>query len=80
MFTTCYANRNEPDLAMDLCAVFEHNSITVDVAAKERCCGMPRLELGDLEKVAEYKAVNIPSSRDSSTRASTSWHPSPRVC
>ena len=60
MFTTCYANRNEPDLAMDLCAVFEHNNITVDIAAKERCCGMPRLELGDLEKVAEYKAVNIP--------------------
>jgi glycerol-3-phosphate dehydrogenase subunit C len=60
MFTTCYANRNEPDLAMDLCAVFEHNGITVDVAARERCCGMPRLELGDLETVAEYKAVNIP--------------------
>ena len=60
MFTTCYANRNEPDLAMDLCAVFEHNHITVDIAAKERCCGMPRLELGDLETVAEYKAVNIP--------------------
>jgi glycerol-3-phosphate dehydrogenase subunit C len=60
LFTTCYANRNEPDLVTDLCAVFEHNGITVDVAAKERCCGMPRLELGDLEKVAEYKAVNIP--------------------
>ena len=60
MFTTCYANRNEPDLATDLCAIFEHNGMTVDLAEKERCCGMPRLELGDLEKVAEYKAVNIP--------------------
>lgn len=60
LFITCYANRNEPDLATDLCAVFEHNGITVDLAAQERCCGMPRLELGDLEKVAEYKAVNIP--------------------
>jgi Fe-S oxidoreductase len=60
LFTTCYANRNEPDLATDLCAVFEHNGITVDLAAKERCCGMPRLELGELEKVAEYKEVNIP--------------------
>jgi glycerol-3-phosphate dehydrogenase subunit C len=60
LFTTCYANRNEPELATDLCAVFEHNGITVDLAAQERCCGMPRLELGDLEKVAEYKAINIP--------------------
>jgi glycerol-3-phosphate dehydrogenase subunit C len=24
LFTTCYANRNEPELATDLCAVFEH--------------------------------------------------------
>jgi glycerol-3-phosphate dehydrogenase subunit C len=60
LFTTCYGNRNEPELATDLCAVFEHNGMTVDLAARERCCGMPQLELGNLDKVAEYKAVNIP--------------------
>ena len=60
LFTTCYANRNEPELAEDLVAVFEHNGITVDLAAQERCCGMPQLELGNLDKVAEYRAVNIP--------------------
>jgi glycerol-3-phosphate dehydrogenase subunit C len=60
LFTTCYGNRNEPELATDLCAVFEHNGLTVDLAARERCCGMPQLELGNLDKVAEYKAVNIP--------------------
>src|SRR6516165_10034201 len=27
LFTTCYGNRNEPDLAQDLAAVFEHNDI-----------------------------------------------------
>jgi Fe-S oxidoreductase len=27
---------------------------------KEACCGMPKLELGDLEAVARLKAVNIP--------------------
>jgi Fe-S oxidoreductase len=60
LFTTCYGNRNEPELAVDLAAVFEHNGISVDLAAKERCCGMPRLELGDLETVARYKEENIP--------------------
>lgn len=60
LFTTCYGNRNEPELATDLTAVFEHNGISVDLAARERCCGMPRLELGDLATVAAYKDVNIP--------------------
>ena len=60
LFTTCYANRNEPDLATDLVAVFNHNDIPVRLVPKERCCGMPRLELGDLQTVAAYKEENIP--------------------
>ncbi len=60
LFTTCYGNRNEPDLATDLVAVFTHNDIPVRLVPKERCCGMPRLELGDLKTVAAYKEENIP--------------------
>jgi Fe-S oxidoreductase len=60
LFTTCYGNRNEPELATDLCAVFEHNGIPVRLVPKERCCGMPSLELGNLEEVARLKEVNIP--------------------
>ncbi len=60
LFTTCYANRNEPDLATDLAAVFAHNGIELTLAAAERCCGMPKLELGDLEAVARLKEFNIP--------------------
>jgi Fe-S oxidoreductase len=60
LFTTCYGNRNEPQLAEDLAAVFEHNGIAVTLAAKERCCGMPKLELGDLASVERYKEENIP--------------------
>ena len=51
LFTSCYANRNMPSLAEDLVAVFEHNNIPVALAKKEACCGMPKLELGDLEAV-----------------------------
>jgi glycerol-3-phosphate dehydrogenase subunit C len=60
LFTTCYGNRNEPDLDTDLVAVFEHNDIPVTLIAQEKCCGMPRLELGDLEQVARLKDFNVP--------------------
>jgi len=60
LFTTCYGNRNEPQLDEDLVAVFEHNDIPVTLITQEKCCGMPRLELGDLEQVARLKEFNIP--------------------
>jgi len=60
LFATCYMNRNEPGPGEDLVAVFEHNGIPVTLAEKERCCGMPKLELGDLESVRAAKEVNIP--------------------
>jgi glycerol-3-phosphate dehydrogenase subunit C len=60
LFATCYGDRNEPELAADLVAVFEHNGIPVRLVPQERCCGMPSLELGDLERVARLKAFNIP--------------------
>lgn len=65
LFTTCYGNRNMPSLAEDLVAVYEHNGIPVALAEQEVCCGMPKLELGDLETVARYKETNV--------RALASW-------
>ncbi len=60
LFTTCYGNRNLPQMCEDLVAVYEHNGIEVRLAGTERCCGMPKLELGDLESVARAKDVNVP--------------------
>jgi Fe-S oxidoreductase len=60
LFTTCYVNRNEPGPGEDLVAVYEHNGIPVTLAEREKCCGMPRLELGDLESVRMHKEINIP--------------------
>src|SRR5260370_34103518 len=60
LFTSCYGNRNDPALAEDLVAVFAHNGIEITLLAQERCCGMPRLELGDLLAVARLKEYNVP--------------------
>ena len=59
LFGTCYGNWNEPRIGEDLAAVFAHNGIEVRLAPSERCCGMPRLELGDLESVEKAKDGNV---------------------
>jgi len=60
LFTTCYCNYNEPSIADSLIKVLEHNKVQVDLAAREHCCGMPKLELGDLKSVELLKQRNIP--------------------
>jgi len=60
LFATCYINRNEPGPGEDFLAVYEHNGIPVMLTEKERCCGMPKLELGNLEAVRSMKEFNIP--------------------
>ena len=60
LFATCYGNRNDPRLGEDLVSVLQHNSIPVTIAEKERCCGMPKLELGDLASVEKAKEDNVP--------------------
>jgi Fe-S oxidoreductase len=60
IFSTCYGNRNEPAMVTDLAAVFAHNGIALSLVDREVCCGMPKLELGDLEGVAKLKEQNIP--------------------
>ncbi len=60
LFATCYGNYNEPGINQDLIAVFQHNGIAVTLAGKEQCCGMPKLELGDLDAVKAARDANIP--------------------
>ncbi len=58
IFATCYGDHNEPKLVEDLIAVLEHNGIEVRLVERERCCGMPKLELGNLEAVESAKEEN----------------------
>ena len=60
IFVTCYGNRNEPDVIEDLIAILKHNKIETKLVKQEKCCGMPKMELGDLESVESLKNFNIP--------------------
>jgi Fe-S oxidoreductase len=60
LFTTCYGNFNQPEIVENLVAVLEHNQIPVTLVSKERCCAMPKLELGDLKAVARAREFNQP--------------------
>ena len=61
LFSTCYINFNAPQIGEDLVRVFEHNRIEVTLPSSERCCGMPKLDLGNLEAVESAKNENVPA-------------------
>ena len=60
IFATCYVNYNEPGIGHDLLKILDHNDIPYVIVDKEKCCGMPKLELGDLDAVDQSKQANIP--------------------
>ena len=60
IYGTCYGEHNEPQMVEDLIAVLNHNQVAVRVLKDAKCCGMPKLELGDLQKVERLKDANLP--------------------
>ena len=60
IFATCYVSYNEPAMGHDLAAILSHNEIPFVVVDQEVCCGMPKLELGDLRGLDSLKNKNIP--------------------
>jgi glycerol-3-phosphate dehydrogenase subunit C len=60
IFATCYVNYNEPGIGHDLIRILQHNGVPYVIVEKEKCCGMPKFELGDLDSVEAHKNANIP--------------------
>jgi glycerol-3-phosphate dehydrogenase subunit C len=60
IYATCYINYNEPGIGHDLLKILDHNAVPYVIVEKESCCGMPKLELGDLDSVGKSKEANIP--------------------
>ena len=59
IFTTCYHNYNEPNVIDDLVEVLKHNNVHVELIKDDKCCGMPKLELGDLKTVEKMMQHNL---------------------
>jgi Fe-S oxidoreductase len=60
VYATCYVNYNEPGIGEDLLKILAHNEIPFVLVDKAACCGMPKLELGDLAGVERLKELNLP--------------------
>lgn len=54
IFATCYGEYNEPDIVEALEAVLSHNQVQITRVKTPACCGMPKLELGDLDSAVDY--------------------------
>ena len=60
IYTTCYHNYNEPGVIKDFYDILKHNNVTVDIISQDNCCGMPKLELGNIAKVEQMMKNNLP--------------------
>ncbi len=52
IYATCFANYNNPDIGVAARNVLAHNGVETEVMYPT-CCGMPQLEHGNIENVAE---------------------------
>ena len=64
IYTTCYHNYNEPNVIDDLVLVLKHNDVDIEIIKDDKCCGMPKLELGDLETVKNIMQHNLKKFKD----------------
>ena len=64
IYTTCYHNYNEPNVVDDLVSVLKHNDVDIEIIKGDKCCGMPKLELGDLETVNNMMQHNLKKFKD----------------
>ncbi|MDW8479186.1 MAG: heterodisulfide reductase-related iron-sulfur binding cluster [Xanthomonadales bacterium] len=81
VFVTCYGRFNQPQMVEDLVAVLRHNRIPTRLVRANHCCGMPKLELGDLESVDRYRRAHTPLARARwSRKAGTSSPRCPPAC
>jgi Fe-S oxidoreductase len=60
LFATCFINHHEPSIGHDLLKVLDHNGVPYVLVDREQCCGMPQLELGDLDSVKAAQEANVP--------------------
>ena len=58
LFATCFVNYNDPKIGQDAVEVLEHAGCKVD-CPRQVCCGMPKLDGGDLEGARALARENL---------------------
>ena len=58
LFYTCSVNYNEPRIGRAAVAILEKNGFEI-VCPPQRCCGMPHLDIGDLESAKAAARENV---------------------
>jgi Fe-S oxidoreductase len=58
LFVSCSLNFSAPDVARAAVAVLEKNGCEL-VVPEQRCCGMPFLEIGDVDAARECRLANV---------------------
>ncbi|MEQ8667172.1 MAG: heterodisulfide reductase-related iron-sulfur binding cluster [Rhodospirillales bacterium] len=53
LYATCFSNYNAPDIGLAARKVLARNGVETEIQ-HPGCCGMPQLEHGDIERVAEH--------------------------
>ena len=56
IYATCFGNYNNPEIGTAALAVLAHNGVEAEVVYPE-CCGMPQMEQGNVERVADKAAA-----------------------
>lgn len=56
LYATCFANYNRPELGLAARALLAQNGVETEIVYPQ-CCGMPLLEQGDLQAVADSAAA-----------------------
>jgi glycerol-3-phosphate dehydrogenase subunit C len=60
LFYTCYVNYNQPQVGKATVAVLEKNGVEVE-CPRQRCCGMPYLDVGDVKAASRNARFNVRS-------------------
>lgn len=60
LFATCYGDRHDHAQVEDLWETLAHNEVRVELVGGGMCCGMPKLEAGDLDGLERVRARLVP--------------------
>ena len=61
IFVSCYDKYTDEPLTDDLSEILKFNQMVTKIIQNTNCCGMPKLELGDLKQVEKLKDGNLPA-------------------